>query len=344
MPINVGIVGLGAMGVWHANRVRRLPGYRLHSVCDITAAQREFAEREYGCTTYGELEPFLADERLNLVVVATPSHVHEEPVVAALRAGKHVLCEKPLARTEAEGQRMFEAARSAGRTLMTFQNRRGDPDFLTVAKVVRSGRLGKLWDIRLLRWGWTDLMTTFGIPTYRPGWRREAAFGGGNLLDFGAHYFDQLLLLVPQPIESVFGDLRGRRWTSDADDQFLAVLRTGDGLVAQVEYSQNAHVPVRVEWAVSGERAGFRYEEKQSRLFWHVGVKNEKVRLIRNEREDWDILYRNFRTVLAGRARPAVLPEQTLRLLRVLDAVRESARTGQVVRINDEYAPGLAAG
>jgi predicted dehydrogenase len=331
------------MGTWHADRARQLPGFALHSVCDITPAQRQVAERDYGCAAYADLAGFLADDKLDLVVVATPSHAHEIPVVRALAAGKHVLCEKPLARTEAEARRMFAVAARTGRTLMTFQNRRGDSDFLTVQKTVRSGVLGRLQDLRLIRWCWSDLMQTFGVKSYRPGWRSEAAYGGGTLLDFGAHYFDQLLLLLDSPIDTVFAELRGRRWTRDADDQFLAILRTTEGVVAQVEYSQNAHVPVNVEWAVNGSDAGFRYEEKQSYLYARDRRGREKVRPVRNARGDWNTLYRNLRDVFAGRAEPAVQPRQTLRVLRVLDAVRRSARTGCAVKIRDEYAPQRGA-
>jgi len=332
------------MGVWHAERARRLPGFRLRSVCDITPERRQAAERDHGCPAHAKLGPFLADDDLELVVVATPSHAHEKPVIAALKAGKHVLCEKPLARTEAEARRMFAAAERAGRTLMTFQNRRGDSDFLTVRKVVSTGRLGRLHDVRLIRWCWTDLMTTFGTASYRPGWRSEAACGGGTLLDFGAHYLDQVLLLLESPIESVYGYLRGLRWTRDADDQFQVILRTVDGTVAQIEYSQNAHVPIQVDWAVAGEDRGFRYEEKRSVLYSHTARGREKVTHVPNAREDWDILYRNLRGVIGGKAEPAVRPRETLRLMRVLDAIRRSARTGRVVRIKDEYAPAQPEG
>ncbi len=328
------------MGLWHARRVRALPGYTLQSIQDTSAEQRRAAADEFGCPVHESLPEFLADRELDLVVVATPSHAHVEPTIAALKAGKHVLCEKPLARTEAEARRMFAAARQARRTLMTFQNRRWDSDYLTVRKAVASGRLGCLLDIRLIRWGYTNIMQTFGAPGYRPGWRTEASFGGGTLLDFGAHYLDQLLQLVPQPIESVFGDLRGRRWTRNADDQFLVILRTRDGLVAQAEYSQNAHVPVAVEWALNGVKAGFRYDKGESLVFTHDARGCEKVRYVQNASGDWDTAYHNLRAVIERGAPPAIRPQETLRLLRVLDAVRKSARTGRVIRIKDELASG----
>jgi predicted dehydrogenase len=339
MTVRVGIVGFGAMGAWHADRARTLRGFGLHSICDITPAQRRAAERKYGCPAHADLDEFLADDRLDLVVVATPTNAHEKPVVRALRAGKHVLCEKPLACTEAEARRMFAAAAAAGRTLMTFQNRRGDSDFLTVQKAVRSGALGRLHDIRLIRWDWSDLMRTFGVKTFRPAWRTEAVYGGGTLLDFGAHYLDQLLQLLDRPVTGVFGDLRGRQWTRDADDQFVAILRTSDGVVAQVEYSQNAHVPVKVEWAVNGSAGGFRYEPERSCWYLRNGRGTQRIRRVRNERGDWEALYRNMRSVVAGRAAPLVQPRETLRLMRILDAVRRSAQTGRVVTIKDEYAP-----
>jgi predicted dehydrogenase len=195
---------------------------------------------------------------------------------------------------------MFEAARGSGRTLMAFQNRRGDADFRTVQKAVRSGVLGELRDVRLIRWCWSDVMRTFGVRSYRPGWRCEAAYGGGTLLDFGAHYFDQLLQLLDRRVESVFGDLRGRRWTRDADDQFLAILRTTDGVLAQVEYSQNAHVPAKIEWAINGSDAGFRFAEPQSYIHWRGARGRERVRPVKNARDDWNTLYVNMRAVIAG--------------------------------------------
>ena len=338
MAVQVGIVGLGTWGAWHAGRLRQLPGFNLRSVCDITPERRQAAERDFGCPAHADLEEFLADDRLQMVIVATPSHAHETPVLRALRRQARAV--RKAAGPDRDDCPPHVRRRPARRrTLMTFQNRRGDADFLTAKKVVDSGQLGRLFDIRLVHWGWTDVMRKFGVKSFRPAWRTEAAYGGGTLLDFGPHHFDQLLQIVRSPIASVFADLRGRRWTKDADDQFLAILRTTDGTVVQLEYSQNAHVPMRVDWAINGEDAGFRYDEKQSFLYSHSARGREKVRPVKNVPADWDRMHQNMRAVVAGQADPLVQPCETLRVMRVLDAIRRSAQTGRVVTLQDEYAP-----
>lgn len=338
MSLNVGIVGFGRMAEWHARCAQRVPGFRLVSAFDVTAARRRKAQREFGCRTFDRLDAFLDDGAADVVVVATPSHAHVEPAIAALRAGKHVLVEKPIAQTEAQAARMFAAARRAGRLLLTFQNRRFDADFLAARAAVESGRLGRIWDLRVLRWHCSRLMFTFAVKEYRPQWRSEAAYGGGTLLDFGPHLVDQALVLMPQPVESVFCDLRARRWTRDADDQFLAVLRFAGGAVAMLEMSQAAAAEVDLGWTISGQRAGFRHEKTGPVLYWPNRRGNVSMRPLRAPAEDWDAIYRNLRDAAAGKAEPLIRPAETLRLMRVLDALRKSAASGRVVSIRDVYA------
>jgi predicted dehydrogenase len=152
------------------------------------------------------------------------------------------------------------------------------------------------------------------------------------------------LQLVPEPVESVFGDLRGRRWSSEVDDQFIAVLRFAGGLVAVVEYGQASFAGIDVSWAISGEEAAFRYEDNHGHLYSRNDDDEEIVRKVRCVPEDWPALWRNIRDAVQGKAEPAVRPRETLRLMRVLDAVRRSSESGQVVAVQDEYAPDSAVG
>ncbi len=338
MALNIGVAGYGAMGRWHTEAIQRTPGLGLRSVFDITPACRRDAAKRYGCAVHDELGSFIADERLDAVVVATPSHAHVEPTLAALRSGKHVMCEKPLVRSEREAKRLFAAAEKAGRCLMTFQNRRFDGPYLTTRKALAAGGLGELQDIRFTEWWYTDAMRTFGVKHYRPAWRTEAAYGGGALYDFGPHFVDQLLLLAPNPVESVYAILNHRRWTTDADDQFILTLRFAGGLVATVEAALAAQTGLSVTWAVNGATGGYRFVDDQGRLSTRSASGKERVRMLRREKDNWDVLYRNFRDVIRAKAEPLVKPRETLRLMRVLDAARRSAESGRVIAIKDEYA------
>lgn len=342
MPYKLGIVGYGAMGRWHAEAIERVRGLHLHSVCDITPVCRKDAEKKHGCQTHSDLKPFLQDPELDGVVVATPSHAHVQPVLAALKVGKPVLCDKPLVQNEREAKRLFTAAEKAGVVLMTFQNRRFDPYYKAAKKVITDGKLGKLHDLRLSEWWYNDVMATFGVAGYRPGWRTEAAYGGGVLNDFGPHYVDQLLQLVPQRVTGVHCVLSARRWTMDSDDQFVLSIQFEEGIQAIIEVMMAAHVPMSTVWAITGSDGGFRWEDDAGHFYQRSARGKVKHKLIKPPTGEWDDFYRNFHDLLRGKAEPLVKPNETLRLLRVLDAARRSAVKGKVIPIEDIYAGGTS--
>jgi scyllo-inositol 2-dehydrogenase (NADP+) len=335
MTIRTGIVGYGSMGTWHAEQVRKQSGFVLHSVYDSTPARREVAKKLGRVGVHSDLKSFLSDDHLDLVIVATPSHAHTGPAIAALDAGKNVIVEKPMCTSAQDAQRMIEAAQRNKRTLSTFQNRRWDQSFRTTEKVVESGRLGQLYDIRCVSWGYTRLMQTYGVKEFRPQWRSEARYGGGVLFDFGAHSLDQLLVLCPQKIVDVYGDLRGRRWTEDADDQFLAVVRFEDGVVAQVEHSQNSLVDYGTSWTINAAKAGYRFVDGHGEIHTRSRTGQEKVTSVKPLPDAWGEYYKNYRSHLEDGTTLAVPPAESLRLMRLLDAVRTSSATGQVVPLND---------
>ena len=166
--IGTGIVGFGKMGEWHAGLLRDARGFRAVAACDAAAGRRSFAENEYGLKSYAALANLLEDDDVELVVVATPSSSHAEVTVQALRAGKHVVVEKPMCMNAAEADSMMKTARRARRTLTVFQNRRWDPSFRTALKVVKSGRLGKVWRVKLAHWVYSDVMLRYGVKEFRP--------------------------------------------------------------------------------------------------------------------------------------------------------------------------------
>src|SRR5687768_10202101 len=163
--VRVGIAGLGRSG-WdiHARTLEGLKDrFRIVAVTDADANRRKEAADKFGCRTYEQFEALTADKDVELLVVATPSFLHAPHSAAALRAGKNVLCEKPMAADLRGADEMLAAAKQSGRILTVFQNRRYAQDFVQVKKVIDSGRLGRIVQIKIShngfarRWDWQTL-------------------------------------------------------------------------------------------------------------------------------------------------------------------------------------------
>src|SRR5262245_20180938 len=144
-PAGVGLLGYGAIGRDHAASIAATAGLRLAAVADLSSERREAAVRDWAVPTHPTSQALLDDPDVDLVVVGTPPSAHTEPVLAALAAGKHVVCEKPFALQVADADRMIDSASLHERVLTVYQSRRWDPDFLALRDVVRSGRIGELF-------------------------------------------------------------------------------------------------------------------------------------------------------------------------------------------------------
>src|SRR3954454_7503544 len=221
-PIQVALAGYGLAGsTFHAPLIAATDGLRLRAVVTRDPDRRaRLAADHPGVVAVDALEDALDDA--DLVVVASPNRFHPPRAWAALDAVKHVVVDKPLAVTAADGRALDEAAESAGVMLSVFHNRRWDDDFLTLRRVVGEGRLGRVLRVesRFDRWR----------PAIREGaWREggDPADGGGLLLDLGSHLVDQAVRLLG-PVTSVYAELDLRRPGAVVeDDVFVALAHTG---------------------------------------------------------------------------------------------------------------------
>src|SRR5882724_12265502 len=147
--------------------------------CGWIARRHAAAAREFGGVgAYGDYAEALRDPRARAAVVCTPHDRHLDDVLGALAAGRHVLVEKPLARTLDEADRMIDAAARAGRVLMTAENFRFMPAFRWVRRALDAGALGDPREVHLVSRGWRR----------HAGWRLTPGAGGGALIDSGIHY------------------------------------------------------------------------------------------------------------------------------------------------------------
>jgi len=288
------IVGCGWIARRHAVAARRL---RLPVIFASRDAARAGAyAREFGgIGAYGDYAEALRDARARAAIICTPHDRHLADLLAALDAGRHVLVEKPIARTLAEADRMIEAAASAGRVLMVAENFRYMPAFRHVRALLEAGTLGALRELHLIARGYRRHV----------GWRCEAAAGGGALIDGGIHYVHNLrwwggevrrlyALRPPQTLSSMAGE--------DAVD-VLAEL--DGGAVAVVANSLAAPGLPRFQWSSVTGTQGSCLADNRGRLVIVRGARGLRVRLFRRDTRGHEAML----TAFANSIRTGSAPE-----------------------------------
>jgi scyllo-inositol 2-dehydrogenase (NADP+) len=215
--IGVGLIGYGLGGsAFHAPLVQAEPGLRLHAVA--TSRAERVRHDHPGVRVVASPAELLADPAVQLVVVAAPNAVHHELAAAALRAGRHVVVDKPFTLATAEADDLIALAEAGGRKLSVFHNRRWDGDFLTVRRCLEAGVLGEV----------SSLVSRYDRfrPAPKGGWKEQDVPGSGVLWDLGPHLIDQALVLFGRP-ETVSADLAVQRPGVEAVDWVHLVLGYG---------------------------------------------------------------------------------------------------------------------
>jgi predicted dehydrogenase len=254
----VGIAGLGRSG-WgiHARLLEPLDDtYQVVATTDLIAERRQEMVERFGCRPYDSLEAMLADPDVELVVNSLPSYLHPSGSVAALQAGKHVVCEKPMAARVADADAMIAAAQEADRVLAIFQNRRYAPDFQQVQRVIASGKLGRIVMIRLAWQG-------FGR---RWDWQTLQRYDGGSLNNTGPHMLDWALQLFGPNKPEVFCHLERTLTLGDAEDHVKLIFQGPDAPMLDLEitsacaYSQEPWLVMGTQGTLTGTSRALRWK------------------------------------------------------------------------------------
>ncbi|NLT74103.1 MAG: Gfo/Idh/MocA family oxidoreductase [Chloroflexi bacterium] len=343
--INFGVVGYGYSGrAFHTYLPTLADGLNLRAIAVRNPAVRQQAAADHPeARVYADLDTLLADGAIQLVILATPHDTHRDLAIQAMEAGKHVVTDKVMALNAHQAEEMIAAARRNDVMLSVFHNRRWDWDYLTVQKVVSDGLLGEPFLFHAAVAG-------YGAPR---GWRGDRAKSGGIMYDWGAHFMDQALQLVPAPVESVFCDIIYRpALPTDIGNYGLIRMQFANGTRYSVEITNLSGIQ-KPRWFVQGDKGSLikygldpqedamrqkRIEEAEedpanyARLVtYRNGEQSEQV--IPSVRGSWVSYYQNISDVLNKGAELAVKPEQVLDVMRVYDAAMRSAETGQVVRL-----------
>ncbi len=340
--IEVGVIGYGYAGrVFHCPLIAHTEGLQLAAVSSRDPERREQAYQQWGVRVYTQPEELLEDDRIELVVIATPHHTHYPLARMALQAGKHVVVDKPFTLTTAEADALIAEARRRQLLLSVFHNRRWDGDFLTVRQVVEQGVLGEVWLVE----------SCVGRYGHSSRWRTQREAMGSLLHDWGAHLVDQALLLMGTP-RQVMAWRHFRVWEREVESFIRAVLDYGEGrtFTVEVNYLRAAERP---RWYVLGDQGGLVQHglDPQERalaagdLSLAQEMSEQRARLWRREGDQideqelevvpgrWDAFYRNIAGALLHGEELAVKPEEAREVIRLIEAALQSAERGEPVTL-----------
>jgi UDP-N-acetyl-2-amino-2-deoxyglucuronate dehydrogenase len=247
--VHVGLLGAGNISDTHARASVAIPGVRIAAVHGANAEKAVRLAQAHGATSYTSLEHFLAHHPLHLVAIGSPSGCHADEVIAAARAGLHVLCEKPLGISTAEVDRMIEECERAGVRLAVFFQDRCQPDFVRLKAFLAAGGLGRI-HLATARVKW------YRPPEYYAGsrWRGVRRLdGGGAVMNQGIHTLDLLLWLLGD-VARVSAATRTAAHAIEVEDTAVATLQFSSGVLGTYEATTVAFpgYPRRVE--ISGDQ------------------------------------------------------------------------------------------
>jgi predicted dehydrogenase len=350
--IRIGIIGHGFMGHEHEKMLTQMEGIQVVGIADIDPKQLEDVKE--GLKRYASNEELMNDSEVDVVLIAVNNKYHHDLVIQAARAGKDIICEKPVAMNVKELDEMIKVTEECGVKFTVHHQRRLDPDFRTAKAVFDSKTLGDVYTIQNMLYGFNGNMHD---------WHVFVSEGGGMLFDWGVHLLDQVLWMMPgAKITSVFADLRNVI-NEEVDDYFKILMKFDNGIMAEVELgtyflSDKMHDKwFERHWFVGGNKGsayvdGFFPEGKivrTSQLLTNVGGKRTMTaagptrsfgpppegRIVTEELPKVDTCHQqyfeNYIRAYHGEEDFLVKIPETRQVLALMEAVRESARTGNSI-------------
>lgn len=337
--LGFGIIGTGAIAGHHAKSIQQLDNCRLIALCSSSAARAAEAAEQFGVPVDDHLDDFMAREDIDVVCICTASGQHLEPTLAAARAGKHVLTEKPLEVSLERADQMIAECRSRGVKLGCIFQNRFKPDYLKLKEAIQQGALGKL---------------TMGNAYIK--WYRDEAYysksdwkgtlrgdGGAALINQGIHTIDLLLDIMPE-VESVYGQVRTMVHNIEGEDLAASVVNFKSGAIGTIEGGTALYpgYPERLE--IFGEKGSILLEGGE---ITHWNIKGEEDRENNSQRQKdsgaADPMAVDFRLhmlqikdmadAIQEDREPIVNGETARRSLELILAIYQSSRENKVVQL-----------
>lgn len=353
--VRIGIIGCGGIANGkHLPSLAKVSEATLVAFCDIIVERAEEAKKKYGtpdAKVYSNYHELLSDPSIEVIHVCTPNESHAEIAIAAMEAGKHVLCEKPMAKTAEGARRMLETSKRTGKKLSIGYNNRFRSDSRYLKELCSAGELGEIYYAK------AHAIRRRAVPTWGV-FLDEEKQGGGPLIDIGTHALDLVLWMMdnyePQAVlgrtyhklsqtenaANAWGPWDPAKFTVEDSAFAMITMKNGASIVLESSWALNSLEVDEAKVSLSGTKAGADMKkglringEKNSRLYvneielnsggvaFYDGASEDPAEL---EMRTWIDAIQNDKEVL-------VKPEQALVVSEILEAIYESARTGKAV-------------
>lgn len=349
--VKVGMIGAGAIAINHCDGIQKHPDSEVAVVADLSLKRAREIQKKFGikkaCTKWQDI---VSDPDIDAVAIALPNFLHAEVSIAALKAGKHVILDKPFAFNYKEAKKVADVAKKAKKVMMLGMNQRYRPESQAVRTMVGRGDLGEIYHAK------ATWLRRSGSPKFGTWFCNKKLAGGGCLLDIGVHLLDLSLFLMDnwKPV-TVFGNTYtkfGNRgigeggWGKSDRKKGKAVFDVDDFATALIRFKNGATLDLNISWAfhqaqdnllgctIHGADGGanaypleyYRYGKRKGE---YEIVKPENIPLLRkgcNRHVDWV-------DAILKRSKPLCTIEQSLVVQKIIDAIYKSSTTGREVRI-----------
>lgn len=350
--IRIGIIGHGFMGHEHETMLTQMDGIRLIGFSDIDPKQLDDVKE--GLKRYSSNEELIHDPQVQVVLIAANNNQHHDLVIQAARAGKDIICEKPVAMNVEELDDMIRVVKECNVKFTVHHQRRLDKDYRIMKEIFDKKALGDVYTIKNSLYGFNGNMHD---------WHVYISEGGGMLYDWGVHLLDQILWMMPEAkITSVFADLRNII-NFEVDDYFKILMKFDNNITAEVELGTYFLTDKLQDkwferhWIMGGNKGtayvdGFEPQGKivrtthlltnvrGSRTMTAAGptrsfgppmegtIVTEDLPKVMTNHKDY---FENYKNAYFGKEEFLVKIPETRRVLKLMEAVRESARSGRSV-------------
>ncbi|WP_080872820.1 Gfo/Idh/MocA family protein [Oceanobacillus timonensis] len=356
--LKIAIIGCGGIANGkHLPSLSKLEQVEISAFCDVVIEKAEKAAKKYGTLNakiYVDFKKLLKDPSIDVVHVCTPNNSHIEITVAALESGKHVMCEKPMAKTTEEAKMMVAAAERTGKKLTIGYNNRFRTDSQYLHKICQRGDLGEIYYAK------AHAIRRRAVPTWGV-FLDEEKQGGGPLIDIGTHALDLTLWMMnnykPKSVMGTTYHKLGNKenaanaWGSWNPEKFTVedaafgfiTMENGATIVLESSWALNSLDVDEAKCSLSGTKSGADMKnglringENFGKLYTqNIELDAGGVAFYDGTSEsDPDVEARNWIESIINDTEPIVKPREALVVTQILEAIYESARTGQAVYFN----------